>query len=247
MSVKTLVVLPTYNEGPNIAGIMEAVLAHGIFDVLVVDDNSTDGTRETVHGYVDRHDNVHIIERPGKMGLGTAYIAGFSWGLGQGYDCCMEMDSDFSHDPAIMPTFVESIKAGAHLTIGSRYMGGTISVVGWDFRRLLLSRFGNIYASTILSVPLTDMTSGYRIFSRKALESIDLDRLHTEGYGFQIEMAFYVWQAGLKLDELPIIFTERAEGSSKMSKNIVREAVKLPWKLRFRALTGSLPIIKEAS
>ncbi len=240
--MKTLVVLPTYNEGENIAGILDQVLAHGIFDVMVVDDNSSDGTRQTVRGYVTQHENVHIIEREGKLGLGTAYVAGFLWGLARGYDCLMEMDSDFSHNPDDMPAFVESVEAGADLAIGSRYLDGTISVVGWDFRRLLLSRFGNIYASTILSAPLSDMTSGFRAYSRRALEGMELEQVRSEGYAFQIEMAYYVLSMGLKVDEVPIIFTERTKGSSKMSKSIVREAIPLPWKLRFRSVLGTLPL-----
>jgi dolichol-phosphate mannosyltransferase len=238
--VKTLVVLPTYNEAENIAGILERVLSHGIFDVLVVDDNSQDGTRDIVRGLMDRHDNVQMLERPGKMGLGTAYTTGFKWGLEHGYDCLMEMDSDFSHNPDDMPRFAEAVKGGAHLVIGSRYIGGTISVIGWEFRRLLLSRFGNIYASSILGLPLTDLTSGFRAYTRVALEGIDLESIYSEGYSFQIEMAYYVWCQGLRVQEIPIVFTERAQGSSKMSRNIVREAVKLPWKLRARSILGSI-------
>jgi len=234
------VVLPTYNESHNIGGILERVLGHDIFDVLVVDDNSTDGTRDIVRGFMGRHDNVNMLERPGKMGLGTAYTTGFKWGLQHGYDCMMEMDSDFSHNPDDMPRFVEAVENGAHLVIGSRYIGGTISVIGWDFKRLLLSRFGNIYASHILGVPLTDLTSGFRAYTREALEGIDLESIYSEGYSFQIEMAYYVWCAGLEVREISIIFTERAQGSSKMSRNIVREAVKLPWKLRLRKLVGGI-------
>ncbi len=240
-----MVVLPTYNEGENIAGILDQVLAHGLFDVMVVDDNSTDGTRQTVRGYVTQHENVHIIERAGKLGLGTAYVEGFLWGLERGYDCFMEMDSDFSHNPDDMPAFVESVGAGADLAIGSRYLGSTISVVGWDFKRLLLSRFGNIYASTILSTELSDMTSGFRAYSRRALEGIELKQVRSEGYAFQIEMAYYVLRMGFKVLEVPIIFTERTRGSSKMSKSIVHEAIPLPWKLRLRSVLGGLPLKKQ--
>ena len=233
-------VLPTYNEAKNIYGILKHVLAHGIVDVLVVHDNSTDGTRGIVGSIMGEHPNVSMLERPAKLGLGTAYTTGFRWGLERGYDCMMEMDSDFSHDPVIMPSFVEAIKAGAHLVIGSRYIGGTISVIGWDFKRLLLSRFGNIYAATILRMPLTDLTSGFRAYTRQALEGIDLDSICSQGYSFQIEMAYYVWCQGLRVREIPIVFTERAQGSSKMSKSIVREAVKLPWRLRLRTMLGRM-------
>jgi len=234
------VVLPTYNEADNIGGILERVLGHGIFDVLVVDDNSQDGTREIVRGLMDRHSNVQMLERPGKMGLGTAYTTGFKWGLEHGYDCMMEMDSDFSHNPDDMPRFVEAVNGGAHLVIGSRYIGGTISVIGWEFRRLLLSRFGNIYASHILGIPLTDLTSGFRAYTSRALRGIDLESIHSEGYSFQIEMAYYVWCQGLRVEEIPIVFTERAQGSSKMSKSIVHEAVKLPWRLRVLNMLGRI-------
>lgn len=238
--MKTLVVLPTYNEAENIGGILDRVMAHGIFDVLVVDDNSTDGTRDIVRGFMDRHENINMLERPGKLGLGTAYTTGFRWGLERGYECMMEMDSDFSHNPGDMPRFVAEIENGAHLVIGSRYIGGTISVIGWDFKRLLLSRFGNMYASTILGLSLTDLTSGFRAYSRTALENIDLSSIYSEGYSFQIEMAYYVFSLGLKVEEIHIVFTERAQGSSKMSKSIVREAIKLPWKLRLRKMLGRI-------
>lgn len=228
--------MPTYNEKQNIRGILDRVVAHGMFDVLVVDDNSQDGTRQIVRDFMEVHLNVQMIERPGKLGLGTAYTTGFKWGLEHGYDCFMEMDSDFSHNPEDMPRFVQKIQEGAHLVIGSRYIGGTISVIGWDFKRLLLSRFGNFYASRILGVPLSDMTSGFRAYSRHALESMCLDSIFSQGYSFQIEMAYYVWTAGLRVEEIPIVFTERLEGSSKMSKKIVHEAIRLPWKLRFRSL-----------
>ena len=245
--MKTLVILPTYNEHENMDGIIRSVLAHGLFDILVVDDNSGDGTRDIVRSWMQREESVNMLERPSKMGLGTAYVAGFKWGLERGYECFIEMDSDFSHDPARLSAFYDEVKnTGAGLVIGSRYIGGTISVIGWDFKRLLLSRFGNFYASTILQLPLTDMTSGFRAFSREALECIDLDSVKSEGYAFQIEMAYYVWESGLVVKDLPIIFTERAEGTSKMSGGIVREAVRLPWKLRARKLFGTLKV-KRAS
>lgn len=238
--MKTLVILPTYNEKDNLPVIMIKVLAFEQLDILIIDDNSEDGTREVARHWADKNSRVSLLERPSKMGLGTAYMTGFKWGLERGYDAFIEMDSDLSHNPMDLPKFVEEIEKGADLVIGSRYIDGKISVVGWDFRRLLLSRFGNYYARTILGVSLTDMTSGFRGFSRKALESIDLDRVCSEGYAFQIEMAYNVHHAGLRVKEIPIVFTERVSGLSKMSKAIVREAVWLPWRLRLRQMTDSI-------
>jgi dolichol-phosphate mannosyltransferase len=238
--MKTLVILPVYNERDTLPETLRYTLDTGPYDVLIIEDNSTDGTREVARELAGGHSRVQLIERPGKLGLGTAYIEGFRWGLENGYDCFIEMDSDLSHDPKDLPKFIEAIESGNHLAIGSRYIGGTISVVGWDFRRLLLSKFGNYYARTILGVPLTDMTSGYRAFSRRALESLELGNIRSQGYAFQIEMAYYIWRCGLKVTEVPIIFTERATGSSKMSKQIVREAVRLPWRLRCMAFMDTI-------
>ncbi|MDA8168813.1 MAG: polyprenol monophosphomannose synthase [Nitrospiraceae bacterium] len=229
---KPLIILPTFNEKDTIAVILLKVLAFESFEVLVIDDNSPDGTAGIVEDWMKNDKRVHLLKRQGKLGLGTAYLAGFRWGLEKGYDCFIEMDSDLSHNPADLPKFVDEIVNGADLVIGSRYVNGKISVVGWDFRRLLLSKFGNIYASRILRMKFSDLTSGFRAYSRRALEKIDLNRIRSGGYAFQIEMAYTVWQAGLGLKEIPIIFTERARGSSKMSKQIVREAVWLPWRLR---------------
>jgi dolichol-phosphate mannosyltransferase len=183
---------------------------------------------------------VSLIERSGKLGLGTAYVEGFRWGLERGYDYFIEMDADGSHDPAMLPGFIEEMKNGNDLVIGSRYMDGAISVVGWDFRRLLLSKFGNLYSSGILGLGLSDLTSGFRCYSRKALESINLDAIRSNGYSFQIEMAYMIAAGCLKVSELPIIFYERASGSSKMTKKIIREAVLMPWKLRLRRIAGVL-------
>lgn len=238
--MNTLVILPTYNEEETLPVVIIKILDQEGFDILVVDDNSNDSTAEIARQWMERNRRVNLIERPGKLGLGTAYIAGFNWGLERNYDCFIEMDSDLSHNPRDLPKFVEEIKEGSELVIGSRYLGGKISVVGWDFRRLLLSRFGNFYASCILKIPLSDMTSGFRAFTRRALESISLERIHSEGYAFQIEMAYYVSRTGLKISEIPIVFTERARGVSKMSKKIVREAVRLPWRLRWNDFISSI-------
>jgi dolichol-phosphate mannosyltransferase len=213
-----------------------------------VDDSSTDGTTELAKHWVERDERVHLLQRPAKLGLGTAYIAGFKWGLERDYGCFVEMDADFSHDPLTLPKFLEEIESGAELVIGARYLGGTISVVGWDFKRLLLSRFGNIYASTLLRTHLCDMTSGFRAFSRKALEALNLDAIQSEGYSFQIEMAYRVQRKGMNISEIKIVFTERVHGKSKMSHNIIREAMALPWKLRIEELIkrikGTSPLNK---
>ncbi len=238
--MKPLVILPTYNEKETLPVVIIKILDREIFDILVVDDNSRDGTQDIARHWVGQDGRVHLIERPAKLGLGTAYIAGFKWGLKRDYDCFIEMDSDLSHDARMLPRFVEEIEGGADLVIGSRYIGGRISVVGWDFRRLLLSRGGNFYASTLLGTRLTDMTSGFRSFSRRALEAIDLDAIRSEGYAFQIEMAYRVWRPGMKVKEVGIVFTERATGVSKMSKRIIREAVALPWKLRAENIKNRL-------
>lgn len=238
--MRLLVVLPTYNEKDNLPVIIIKVLAYEQLDVLIVDDNSTDGTREIARHWAEKNNRVSLIERPSKMGLGTAYLTGFGWGLKKDYDAFIEMDSDLSHNPLDLPKFIDAMEGGSDLVIGSRYLGGKISVVGWDFRRLLLSRFGNLYARTILGVDLSDMTSGFRAFSRRALEGINLDRVYSEGYAFQIEMAYNVHRAGLKVKELPIVFTERVSGLSKMSKSIIREAVWLPWRLRLRQIADSI-------
>ncbi len=233
-----LVIIPTYNERENIQSIIKAVLKHDRFDVLVIDDGSPDGTPEVVRQMKAAEKRVFLLERAGKLGLGTAYVAGFKWGLEHGYDYFIEMDADGSHDPEALPSFVRQMEKGFDMVIGSRYLNKAISVVGWDFRRLMLSKFGNYYSSWILGLRLTDLTSGFRCYSRKALESLDLAAIHSAGYGFQIEMAYRVAVAGCRVGEVPIIFYERTTGVSKMSKSIVREAVVLPWMLRLSRFFG---------
>jgi dolichol-phosphate mannosyltransferase len=219
--------------------VLSKISAYEWLDVLVVDDNSPDGTAQIIEDRQDMSGRVNLIKRPGKMGLGNAYIAGFKWGLEREYDYFIEMDSDLSHNPDALPWFIRDIEAGGFdLLIGSRYTNGTISVVGWDFRRLLLSKFGNLYASTLLGLTLTDLTSGFRCYKRHALKAIDLEGITSNGYAFQIEMAYFVSRAGLKVGEMPITFYERSSGSSKMSKKIVREAVILPWRLLMKRVEG---------
>lgn len=237
---KTLIILPTYNEKENLPVVLIKILSQESFDVLIIDDNSPDGTVEIARHWCKTSGRIHLIERPAKLGLGTAYITGFKWGLERGYDCFIEMDSDLSHNPLDLSRFVDEIEKDADLVIGSRYMNRSISVVGWGVKRLILSKFGNYYASKILNVPITDMTSGFRAFSRRALEALPLDRIKSRGYAFQVEMAYLVWKYGLCVKEISIIFYERTVGESKMSKNITREAAILVWKLRFYSLIEGL-------
>jgi len=237
---KALVVIPTYNEKDTLPGVIENVLKHEGFDVLVVDDSSPDGTAKVVRETMGKEKRVFLIERTGKLGLGSAYREGFKWGLDRGYQYFIEMDADGSHDPDALPSFIKEMGADFGLVIGSRYLYGEISVVGWNFKRLMLSKFGNFYAAWILGLRLTDLTSGFRCYSRKSLESIDLEGIHSSGYGFQIEIAYSVSTAGFGIEEIPIIFYERESGSSKMSTSIVREAVVLPWMLRLARMFGVL-------
>jgi dolichol-phosphate mannosyltransferase len=232
---KSLVVIPTYNEKTGLPRIMDAVLKYEAFDILVVDDASPDGTARVVRDIMSRDDRVSLVERPGKLGLGTAYVTGFKWGLQRGYEYFIEMDADGSHNPDALPWFIKEIE-GYGLVIGSRYLDKRISVIGWDFRRLLMSKFGNMYAAMILGLRLTDLTSGFRCYSGEALKAIDLERIHSSGYSFQIEMAYLVLMSGFKVHEMPIIFYDRNSGSSKMSGKIVREAMALPWMLRLREM-----------
>lgn len=229
--MKILVIIPTYNEGKNIGKVINDVLKNIDIDILVVDDNSTDGTRDKVK-YLFGTGRVYMLERPAKLGLGTAYINGFQWGLERGYELFFEMDADNSHNPAAIPFFIQEINKGYDIVVGSRYINSTISVVGWDFKRLMLSKFGNWYASTLLGLKqFTDLTSGYRCYTRNAIEAIGIEKVRSNGYSFQIEMVYRGYRNRLKIKELPIIFYERRDGGSKMSKSIVNEAVLLPFKL----------------
>jgi dolichol-phosphate mannosyltransferase len=232
---RCLVVIPTYNEADNIQELLPVVLGHGShFNVLVVDDNSPDGTAKLVKEMQKSEPRIHLIERAGKMGLGTAYVAGFKYALANGFDFVFEMDADFSHDPAVLPHLLA--KADEYdLVIGSRYIEG-VNVVNWPMKRLLLSYFANLYTRVITGMPVRDATGGYKCFKRKVLESIDLDAIHSNGYAFQIEMNFKTWRKGFLVKEIPIVFVDRRNGSSKMSKNIVYEAVWMVWVLKFKSL-----------
>jgi dolichol-phosphate mannosyltransferase len=236
---KTLVVTPTFNEADNIERFIGQVLGqHPSVEMLVVDDNSPDGTAAIVERMMERDTRIHILKRPGKMGLGTAYVDGFRYAIKRGYDYIFEMDADFSHNPEEIPRLLEKAKE-FDLVIGSRYTNG-VRVVNWPIRRLLLSYAANVYTRVITGMPVKDATGGFKCFRRKVLEAIDLDRVHSNGYAFQIEMNFKAWSKGFRLCEHPIIFVDRASGQSKMSRKIVYEAVWMVWKLKFRKIVGKL-------
>jgi len=239
MARRILIIVPTYNERDNIDKLIPQVLEQNpSIDLLVVDDSSPDGTSATVRKWMDTTSRVHLIERPAKMGLGTAYVAGFRYALEAQYDLVFEMDADFSHDPTMIPKFLE--KAESHdLVIGSRYISG-VNVVNWPMSRLLLSWFANLYTRIVTGLPLRDSTAGFKCIRKEVLEAVNLDNIHSDGYAFQIEMHFKVWKKGFRLVEIPIVFVDRNVGDSKMNKEIVREAAWIVWKLRFLSLAGKL-------
>jgi dolichol-phosphate mannosyltransferase len=237
---RALVIVPTYNELENISRLIDAVLAQDPrLDMLIVDDGSPDGTGALVDSIAAKNPRVHVLHRAKKMGLGTAYIAGFKWSLERHYAYTFEMDADFSHDPAHLPEFLRTIET-ADLVLGSRYRHGRVTVVNWPIKRLLLSYFANIYARIVTGLPLFDSTGGFKVYRRAVLEAINLDRVRSNGYAFQIEMSFRTWKKNFRIVEIPIIFVDRTEGTSKMSNKIVREAVWMVWRLRFWAITGRL-------
>ena len=235
-----LVIIPTYNERENLPRIVPEVLERDRrIEVLVVDDNSPDGTGRVADELAAAEPRVHVLHREGKEGLGRAYVAGFRWGLEREYDLLFEMDADFSHHPGNLPAFIE--RAGDHdVVIGSRYVGGRVTVVNWPMSRLLISYFGSWYARTITRLPVRDATGGFNCWRREVLEGMELDRIQSNGYAFQIELKLRAWRLGFRLVEVPIVFTERDTGESKMSKKIVREAVWRVWKLRILDLLGRL-------
>ena len=237
--MKTLVIIPTYNESENIERIVPLVMEKDpSIHVLIVDDNSPDGTGRIADEMAKKDDRVFVIHREKKSGLGTAYIAGFKSALEKGYDLIFEMDCDFSHDPKYVPHFLKAIQE-ADLVLGSRYIDG-VNVINWPMSRLLLSYYANVYSRLVTGLPVKDATGGFKCFRREVLEAIDLDRVKSNGYSFQIEMSFRAWKKGFKIKEIPIIFEDRKVGQSKMSKKIVREAVWMVWKLRLRSLLGKL-------
>jgi len=240
VSDRALVIVPTYNERENITRLVGAILQQDArLEILVVDDGSPDGTGEIVEGLIQHESRVHILKRPRKMGLGTAYIAGFRWALEQSYEFVFEMDADFSHDPAHLPQFLQAID-NADLVLGSRYRNGKVTVVNWPIKRLLLSYFANVYARIVTGLPVWDATGGFKCYRRRVLEAIDLAHVRSNGYAFQIEMSFRAWRKRFKIVEIPIVFVDRTEGQSKMSKAIVREAIWMVWRLRFWGLKGAV-------
>jgi len=235
---RALVIVPTYNEKDNIARLIPAVLSQNAsIDILVVDDGSPDGTGAIVDSVAASEPRVHCLHRTGKMGLGTAYLAGFKWALERDYQLVFEMDADFSHAPEMIPLFLKAIE-GADLVIGSRYQNGQVNVVNWPMSRLFLSYSANIYARRVTGLQVFDATGGFKCFRRKVLEAIDLTGVKSNGYAFQIEMTFRVWKKKFRIVEIPIVFVDRTEGSSKMSKQIVREAVLMVWRLRWWSIAG---------
>ena len=240
MAERGLVITPTFNERANVATLIERVLAQDAgLEMLFVDDNSPDGTGDLIAEIAARNPRVHLLRRPGKLGLGTAYRDGFRWALARDYELIFEMDADFSHDPAHLPQFLKAA-ASADFVLGSRYLDGKVTVVNWPMSRLLLSYGANVYARIVTGLRLWDATGGFKCFHRRVLESIDLDAVRSNGYAFQIEMSFRAVRNGFVPKEIPIVFADRTEGESKMSGHIVREAILMVWRLRWWALTGRL-------
>jgi dolichol-phosphate mannosyltransferase len=235
----TTVVIPTYNESQNIDALISTLLEAGPeIEILIVDDNSPDGTAARVEAVAASNPRVRLLKRPGKMGLGSAYIDGFKLALAEGADLIIQMDADFSHDPNYIAGFLEAIE-DYDLVVGSRYVKG-VNVVNWPMQRLLLSYYANMYSRIITGVPVHDVTSGFKCFRRKVLEQIDLDSIISDGYCFQIEMTFRSWRKGFRITEIPIVFIDRHSGTSKMSKRIVWEAIWKVWWFRLRALAGRM-------
>jgi dolichol-phosphate mannosyltransferase len=236
---RALIIFPTYNERDNIEKIVHAVLPlDPRINVLIVDDNSPDGTGKIADKMAAAESKVHVLHREKKEGLGQAYIAGFRWALEREFDFIFEMDADFSHGPEYLPKFLTAIKE-YDLVIGSRYISG-VNVINWPMSRLLLSYFANVYTRIVTGLPLRDATGGFKCFRRHVLAAINLDDVHSSGYSFQIEISMRVWKKGFRIHEIPIIFYDRRAGESKMSKKIVREAIWMVWLLRLKAMFGKL-------
>lgn len=238
---QTLVIIPTYNEADNIQPLIESILVlyPENLNVLVIDDGSPDGTAGIVRSVMEKEPRVTLLTRPAKLGLGTAYLMGFRYALDQGYERVIEMDADFSHDPAAIASLLEGMQY-ADLVIGSRYLNNTVNVVNWPLSRLILSKSASIYTRLITGMPVSDPTSGFKCLSAKALRVIALDRVHSQGYSFQIEIDFRVWKKGLVIHEVPIIFVDRSVGKSKMTRKNIVEAVWMVWWLKLLSIAGRL-------
>lgn len=240
MSVQVLIITPTYNEHDNLETFVQQVLAQ-LPDarVLVIDDASPDGTGQLADRLAAADSRVHVMHREGKLGLGSAYLAGFRWALQRDFDVVFEMDTDLSHDPAHLPAFLEALHQGADVVVGSRNIpgGGT---EGWGVGRHVLSKGGSLYSRTILGLRVRDLTSGYKAFRREVLQALDLDAVRSEGYAFQIELTYRAILRGFRVDEVPIRFVDRRAGHSKMSRKIFLEAITMVWRLRFDALRGKM-------
>lgn len=239
MPQKSLVIIPTYNELDNVKMLIPDILGrYKNMDVLIVDDNSPDGTGDYVEELTKTSERVKLIRREKKLGLGTAYVAGFKYALKSDYDFVFEMDADYSHDPKEIKNFLRAIEKH-DLVIGSRYIVG-VNVVNWPMSRLILSYFANYYTRVVTGLPIRDATGGFKCFRRRVLEEINFDNVRSNGYAFQIEITFKAWKKGFNISEIPIIFIDRTKGDSKMSKKIVREAILMVWKLRLRSMLGRL-------
>lgn len=240
MAEKALVVIPTYNEASNLPTLVPQVLAQDPrLEILVVDDNSPDGTGPLADALALTDPRVHVLHREAKLGLGTAYLTGFRWALDRGYEYVFEMDADFSHDPAHLPEFLKAA-ANADLVLGSRYLGGKVTVVNWPIGRLMLSYWANVYARWVTGLRIWDLTGGFKCFHRRVLEALDLSQVRSNGYAFQIEMSVRAWRNGFKLAEVPIVFVDRTVGQSKMNRKIVREAIWVVPRLRLMAWFGRI-------
>ena len=244
--MKNLVVVPTYNERENLPPLAQRLLALPVpVDLLVVDDNSPDGTGKLADDLAAKHPAIHVLHRQEKSGLGRAYIAGFKWALEQGYDYVFELDGDFSHNPDDIPMFLEAAR-NADLVLGSRYLNG-IRIINWPLSRLMLSKSAAKYVQIITGMPITDPTGGYKCFSRRGLEAINLDHIDSNGYSFQIEMTHRLWRQGMRIVEVPIVFTERVQGHSKMSGHIISEALMMVWRLWFQNKMRRRPALLPAN
>ena len=237
--MKALVVIPTYNERENLTELLRQIFAQGLsLEVLIIDDNSPDGTGAVADELSGVDSRVHVMHRAAKMGLGSAYVAGFRYALERDYDAVFEMDADFSHNPESLPVFLRELE-NADRVVGSRYLHG-VTVVNWPLKRLVLSYGANVYSRVITGIPIKDLTGGFKCFRRLVLESVDLSRVRSDGYGFQIEMNYKAWRKGFRIREIPILFVDRRAGESKMNQRIVWEAAWMVWRLRILDLLGVL-------